>query len=154
MLCKKSLKIPKVIKIRKSKKNRQHNGQKKKYKRTNNDLQNTTLKNKDRATRTPLKTGGELRCSGRESSSCSISGTRRVISDAGCKSDIVVLNTHTSTVYLPSLNNNIFQIEYETSACLVTEIQLLLNTTKCSTFATNKQFINIPNKVHEHSGVN
>ena len=29
-----------VIKIRISKKNRQHNGQKKKYKRTNNDLQN------------------------------------------------------------------------------------------------------------------
>jgi hypothetical protein len=29
-------------------------------------------KTKDRATRTPLKTGGELRCSGRVSSSCSI----------------------------------------------------------------------------------
>ena len=38
---KKSLKIPKgVIRIRKSKKDRQHNGQKKKDKRTNNDLQN------------------------------------------------------------------------------------------------------------------
>jgi len=34
-------------------KDRQHNGQKGKDKRTNNDLQNTT----DRATRTPLKTG-------------------------------------------------------------------------------------------------
>ena len=35
-----------VIRIRMSKKNRQHNGKKKKYKRTNNDLQNiyTTLK--------------------------------------------------------------------------------------------------------------
>ena len=33
-----------VIKIRKSKKNRQHNGQKKKDKRTNNDLQNIKLK--------------------------------------------------------------------------------------------------------------
>jgi hypothetical protein len=32
----------------------------------------------DRATRTPLKTGGELRCSGRVSSSCSRCGTRRV----------------------------------------------------------------------------
>jgi hypothetical protein len=30
-----------VIRIRISKKNRQHNGQKKKYKRTNNDLQKT-----------------------------------------------------------------------------------------------------------------
>ena len=37
-----NLKIPKVvIRIRVSKKNRQHNGQKKRYKRTNNDLQNT-----------------------------------------------------------------------------------------------------------------
>ena len=38
-----------VIRIRKSKKNRQHNGQKKKDKRTNNDLQNITQKTKDRA---------------------------------------------------------------------------------------------------------
>jgi hypothetical protein len=35
----------------------QHNGQKKKYKRTNNDLQSITHKTKDRVTRTPLKTG-------------------------------------------------------------------------------------------------
>jgi hypothetical protein len=41
---KKSLKIPKVIKIRKSKKNRQHNGQKKKDKGTNNYLQNIHIK--------------------------------------------------------------------------------------------------------------
>jgi hypothetical protein len=33
--------------------------------RTNDDLQNTTHKTKDRVTRTPLKTGGQLRCSGR-----------------------------------------------------------------------------------------
>jgi hypothetical protein len=32
----------------------------------------------DRVTRTPLKTRGELMCSGRISSSCSTSGTRRV----------------------------------------------------------------------------
>jgi hypothetical protein len=50
----------------------------KKDKRTNNDLQNITHKTKDRVTRTPLKTGGELRCSGRVSSSCSTSGTRCV----------------------------------------------------------------------------
>jgi hypothetical protein len=37
-----------------SKKNKQHNGLEKKYKRTNNDLQNTH-KTKDRVTRTPLK---------------------------------------------------------------------------------------------------
>jgi hypothetical protein len=37
-----------------------------------------TYKTKYRVTRTPLKTGGELRCSGRVGSSCSTSGTRRV----------------------------------------------------------------------------
>ena len=37
-----------------------------------------TYKPKDRVIRTPLKTGGELGCSGRVSSSCSTSGTRRV----------------------------------------------------------------------------
>jgi len=37
-----------------------------------------TYKTKDRVTRTPLKTGDELRCSGRVSSSYSTSGTRRV----------------------------------------------------------------------------
>jgi len=42
----------------------------KKDKGTNNDLQNFTHKTKDRVTRTPIKTG-------RVSSSCSTSGTRR-----------------------------------------------------------------------------
>ena len=37
-----------------------------------------TYKTKDQVTRTPLKTGGELRCFGRVGSSCSTSGTRRV----------------------------------------------------------------------------
>jgi hypothetical protein len=36
----------------------------KKYKETNNYLQNTIQRTYDRATRTPLKTGGKLRCSG------------------------------------------------------------------------------------------
>ena len=45
-----------------------------KRKRTNNDLQNATQK----LTRTPQKTGGELRCSGRLRSSWSSSDTRRV----------------------------------------------------------------------------
>jgi len=39
-------------------------------------IYNHTYKIKDRLTRTPLKTGGELRWSGRVSSSCSTSGTR------------------------------------------------------------------------------
>ena len=63
-----------VIRIPISKKNRQRNGQKKKYKRTNNDRQNIHIK----LTRTSLKTGGELMCSGRVRISCSISDTRRV----------------------------------------------------------------------------
>jgi hypothetical protein len=47
-----------VIRIRKSRKDRQHSGLSKEDKRTNNDLQNTTQKTKDRVTRTPLKLGG------------------------------------------------------------------------------------------------
>jgi hypothetical protein len=37
-----------------------------------------TYKTKDRVTRTPLKTGGELKCSGTVGNSCSTSDTRRV----------------------------------------------------------------------------
>ena len=66
------------MRIRKSKKDIQHNDQKEKDKRTNNDLQNTTQKANDRVTRTPLKIGGELECCGRVSSPCSTSDTRRV----------------------------------------------------------------------------
>ena len=39
-----------------------------------------TYKTKDRITRTPQKTGGELRCSGRVRSSCSTSGTYLLMS--------------------------------------------------------------------------
>ena len=45
-----------VIRIRISKKNRQHNDQKKKYKQRSTKH---TYKTTDRVTRTPLKTGGE-----------------------------------------------------------------------------------------------
>ena len=43
-----------IIRIRKSKKNRQRNVQKKKDKSINSDLQNIIQKTKDRVTRTPL----------------------------------------------------------------------------------------------------
>ena len=46
--------------------------------RTNNYLQNTTQKTEDCATRTVLKTDGELECSGRVSSSCSTNNNRHV----------------------------------------------------------------------------
>ena len=68
-----------VIRIRKSKKDRQYNSERQTGKGTNNDLQNTTQKTKDRATRTPLKIESELRCSRRASNSCSKCDTRRVI---------------------------------------------------------------------------
>ena len=61
--------------IRKRKKTRQQNGQKKKDKQRSTKH---THKTKDRVTRTPLKTGGERRCSRWVGSSCSTSGTRRV----------------------------------------------------------------------------
>jgi hypothetical protein len=55
---KKTLKIPKgVTRNRKPKKDKQYNGQRKKDKRINNDLQNTTQKTKDRGMGTSLKQG-------------------------------------------------------------------------------------------------
>ena len=48
-----------------------------KRKRTNNDLQNITQKTKDRAARIPLKSRGEIRCSGKVNSFCSTCDTRR-----------------------------------------------------------------------------
>ena len=62
-----------VIRSRKSKKNRQRNGQKDKQRSTKH-----THKTKDRVTRTSLNTGGELGCSVRGRSSRSSSGSRRV----------------------------------------------------------------------------
>ena len=47
----------------KSQKDRQDNDQKEKEQKERSDLQNTSLKTKDRETRIPLKTGVELRCS-------------------------------------------------------------------------------------------
>jgi hypothetical protein len=49
-----------------------------KRKRTNNDLQNTTYKTKNRVARTQLKTGGELMCSTRVIRFCSTSGIHGV----------------------------------------------------------------------------
>ena len=63
-----------VIRIRKSRKNRQHNGQTKKNQRTNNDLQNITHKTHDRVTWTPLSSEGALSA---PVGSCSTSGTFR-----------------------------------------------------------------------------
>ena len=66
------------------KENRQYNGKRKKDEKSYNDLQNTTQKPKNLATGIPLKTGGKLKCSGRDHSSCSTCGTRRVTLNANC----------------------------------------------------------------------
>ena len=66
-----------VIRIRKSK-NRQNNDQKEKVQKNKQRSTKHTHKTKDRVTRTPLKTGGELGCFGRVSNSCSTNGNRRV----------------------------------------------------------------------------
>jgi hypothetical protein len=66
-----------VIRIRKSKKNWQHNGQKKKVQKDKQRSTKHTYRTKDRVTPTPLKIGGELKLSGRVGNSCS-SDTRRV----------------------------------------------------------------------------
>ena len=60
---KKSLKIPKGG----NQKDGQENGQRE---RTNDDLQNITQKTEDRETKTPLRSGYELVCSGRLGSYC------------------------------------------------------------------------------------
>ena len=58
-----------VIRIRKLKKNRQRNGQTKKGQKDKQRSTKHTHKTKDRVTRTLLKTGCELRCSGMVGSS-------------------------------------------------------------------------------------
>ena len=69
----------KLRRSRKSKKDRQYSNQKKRGERTNNDLQNTTQKTKDRATRSPQKAGVNSCAPERwRDSSCSTCGTRRV----------------------------------------------------------------------------
>jgi hypothetical protein len=66
-----------VIRIRISE-NRQYNGQKKKVQKDKQRSTKHSYKTKDRVTRTPQQTEGELMCSGWVGSSCSTSGTRRV----------------------------------------------------------------------------
>ena len=66
-----------------------------------------THKTKDRVTRTPLKSGGELRCSGRLRSSFSTSGTRHVTlvtnvhmirEKKKCKNDLISLQMYAQII--------------------------------------------------------
>jgi hypothetical protein len=80
-----------VIRNRISKKNRQHNGEKKK-----DTLRSTkhTHKTKDRVTRTPLRAVGELRCSGVVRSPCSKNGKGNI----SALTDIAKYNMSTTIV--------------------------------------------------------
>ena len=78
ILFKKSLKIPKGQSETVYRRRIDNTMAKKKVQKDKQRSTKHTYKTKDRVTWTPLKTGGELRFSGRVSSSCSTSGTRRV----------------------------------------------------------------------------
>jgi hypothetical protein len=67
-----------AIRIHISKKNRLTQWPKEKVQKDKQRSTKHTYKTKDRVTQTPLKTGSELRCSGRVSSSCSTSDTCHV----------------------------------------------------------------------------
>ena len=84
-----------VIRIRKSKKNRQHNGQKYKQLSTKH-----THKTK----------GGELRCSGRISSSCSNSGTRHVNLFTNSMILSFCLSLDVQVLFIPLVSSNISYI--------------------------------------------
>jgi hypothetical protein len=77
-ILKKSLKIPKGQSESEYRRRTDNTMAKKKVQKDKQRSIKHTYKTKDRVTRTPVKTGGELRCSGRVGSSCSTSGTRRV----------------------------------------------------------------------------
>jgi len=79
-----------VIRIRRSKKDRQDNSQMKKVQKAKQRSTKQRHKTKDRVTRTPLKTGGELMCSVRVGSYSSTSGIRRVILVANSYSVTVI----------------------------------------------------------------
>ena len=75
-----------------------------------------THKTKDRVTRTTLKTGGELRCFRRESSSCSTSGIRGVNPVTNPISLVIILYStsrpsfHTVEIYILYSQHYILQM--------------------------------------------
>jgi hypothetical protein len=77
-LYKKSLKIPKGQSESVYRRRTDNTMAKEKVQKDKQRSTKHTHKTKDRVTRTPLKFGGECRCSGGISSSCSTSDTRRV----------------------------------------------------------------------------
>ena len=78
ILAKKSLKIPKGQSETYIEEEQTTQWSKEKVQKDKQRSTKHTYETKDRVTRTPLKTGGELRCSRRVSSSCSTSDTHHV----------------------------------------------------------------------------
>jgi len=75
-------------------------------------------KTKDRVTRTPLKIGGELRCSGRVNSSCSTSDARRVnlVTNSVISHEWVQDNMYTALCY--SWHQDMIYCDYKCLECL------------------------------------
>ena len=80
-------------------KDRQHNGKEKM-----DDLQNTTQKTKDRATRTPLKTGSERRCSWKNKQCLSTRGTSCVTPVYIIYSCVYALSHNLHSLYCIAVN--------------------------------------------------
>jgi hypothetical protein len=72
-------------------------------------------KTKDRVTRTPQKTGGDLMCSGRVISSCSTSDTRYLLSHSTLTSFIIRLNVKRPLLSRSTWNVTYYQTQRETS---------------------------------------
>jgi hypothetical protein len=94
-----------------------------KRKRTNNGLQNIAQKIKDRATRTPLKSGGELVCCGRLGISCSTCGIHRVTLHRNDNNEVAMListffNANLIAVCLLSIGNISFIFRATTSSTI------------------------------------
>jgi hypothetical protein len=71
-------------------------------------------KTKDRVTRTPQKTGGDLMCSGRVISSCSTSDTRYLLSHSTLTSFIIRLNVKRPLLSRSTWNVTYYQTQSET----------------------------------------
>jgi len=108
MMITKSLKIPNFYPKSKDK---QCNGRKKRDKMTNNDLQNTTQKTSDCATRTLRKTVDDVRYSGKVSNFCSPKDKRRI--------------THVLPLYCLSA------MHYKKMNRISVQVKLLLCVAKC-----------------------
>jgi hypothetical protein len=113
-------------------------------------------KTKEWVTQTPLKTEGELRCSGRVSSSCSTSGTRHVnlvnrfnLFQLSCETSDIILTWRWSVFGRSKCRNNQVCIKEDTSGLGV--MVMVFNVT-CNHFigGGNRSTLRKPPKVTDH----